>query len=136
MVAGRLCERSSDVDAVVVLDAAGTLLEASTADGERGRELGELARELVRCADSSADEPVAQIEVQTGSGAVFAVRDHLHAIACVARRSALSSLVLYDLGHALAELREGRARPQRPGRGTAEDGRAEEGRAEEGRAEG
>jgi len=105
MVAGALSEGSTDVDAVVVLDAAGTLLEASGEDPERGRELGELARELIGRADASAADPVAQIEVQTGSGAVFAVRDHLHAIVCVARRSALPSLVLYDLARALAELR-------------------------------
>ena len=104
MVAGRLRDGSIDVEAVVVLDAAGGLVEASCADSGRRRELGELARELVERADAASDEPVAQIEVQTATGAVFAVRDHLHAIACVTRRSALPSLTLYDLGRALAEL--------------------------------
>ena len=36
-------------------------------------------------------------------GSVFAVRDASHTLACVARRTALPALVLYDLQHVLNE---------------------------------
>jgi predicted regulator of Ras-like GTPase activity (Roadblock/LC7/MglB family) len=104
MAVGRLVDTSADVVAAVLVDAAGTLVEASEADAGRARELGELARELVERADAAGGEPVEQIEVQVGEGSVFAVRSPRHVLACVARRAALPALVLYDLRHGLAEL--------------------------------
>lgn len=104
MVARRLVDSSSDVRAAVVLDAAGALIESDGIASDRARELGELTRRLVERADAVSDAPVAQIEVQTAGGAVFAVRDARHVLACVTRRAALPALVLYDLRHALAEL--------------------------------
>lgn len=90
--------------AAVLLDAAGGLVEASGVGRDRARELADLTRQLVERADSVATDPVEQIEVQTSGGAVFAVRDARHVLACVTRRPTLSSLVLYDLRHALGEL--------------------------------
>lgn len=104
MVAERLADSSSDVLAVVVLDAAGGLLDSAGVPGSRARELAELGRELVERADDASDRPVEQIEVQAAGGSVFAVRDSRHVLACVTRRAALPALVLYDLRHALAEL--------------------------------
>jgi hypothetical protein len=104
MVARRLVEGSSDVLAAAVLDAAGAVVETDGVDAAGARELGELARELVECADTASDRPVEQIEVQTVGGSVFAVRDSRHEVVCVTRRAALPALVLYDLRHALAEL--------------------------------
>ncbi|HEX2070114.1 MAG TPA: roadblock/LC7 domain-containing protein [Thermoleophilaceae bacterium] len=104
MVAARLADSSTDVIAAVVLDAAGGLVEVSGVERERARELADLARQLVERADSVSSDPVAQIEVQTVGGAVFAVRDSRHVLACVTRRAALPALVLYDLRRALAEL--------------------------------
>lgn len=104
MVAARLVERSTDVLAAVVLDAAGGLLDAEGVEDGSARELGDLARGLVERADAVSPDPVEQIEVQTAGGAVFAVRDTRHVLACVTRRAALPALVLYDLRHALGEL--------------------------------
>jgi hypothetical protein len=104
MVAERLVDSSTDVLAAVVLDAAGGLLDSGGVESERARELGELARRLVERADAVSETPVAQIEVQTAGGSVFAVRDSRHVLGCVTRRAALPSLVLYDLRHALGEL--------------------------------
>ncbi|HEX2160299.1 MAG TPA: hypothetical protein VHF88_00570 [Thermoleophilaceae bacterium] len=104
MVAARLADSSTDVIAAVVLDAAGGLVEVSGIEREQARELADLARQLVERADSVSPDPVAQIEVQTIGGAVFAVRDSRHVLACVTRRTALPALVLYDLRHALMEL--------------------------------
>jgi hypothetical protein len=104
MVARRLVDSSSDVTAAVILDAAGGMLETSGVEPDGERELADLARQLVERADAASTTPVEQIEVQATGGAVFAVRDSRHVLACVARRSALPALVLYDLRHALEEL--------------------------------
>lgn len=104
MVARRLVDSSTDVTAAVLLDAAGGLVDASGVEQARARELAELTRQLVERADRVADDPVEQIEVQASGGAVFAVRDSRHVLACVTRRAALPALVLYDLRHALGEL--------------------------------
>jgi len=104
MVARRLVDSSTDVLAAVILDAAGGLVDASGVEQARTRELAELTRRLVERADAVSDDPVEQIEVQTIAGAVFAVRDARHVLACVTRRTALPALVLYDLRHALGEL--------------------------------
>lgn len=104
MVARRLVDSSTDVLAAVVLDAAGALVDSAGIEPDSARELAELARRLVERADAAADWPVEQIEVQTGGGAVFAVRDARHVLACATRRAALPALVLYDLRHGLGEL--------------------------------
>jgi len=104
MVARRLVDSSTDVIAAVILDAAGGLVDTSGVEQGRARELAELARQLVERADTVTGDPVAEIEVQASGGAVFAVRDARHVLACVTRRAALPALVLYDLRHALGEL--------------------------------
>lgn len=104
MVARRLVDSSTDVLAAVVLDAAGALVDTGGIEPDSARELGDLARRLVERADAVSERPVEQIEVQTAGGAVFAVRDERHVLACVTRRAALPALVLYDLRHALGEL--------------------------------
>jgi hypothetical protein len=107
MAARRLVDSSTDVLAAVILDAAGGMVDADGVEAGRARELAELARRLVERADAVSSEPVEQIEVQTAAGAVFAVRDTRHVLACVTRRAALPALVLYDLRHALGELKPG-----------------------------
>lgn len=104
MVVRRLVDGSPDVLAAVQLDAAGNLIAASEEDPNRARELADLARRLVERADAASDRPVEQIEAQVGAGSVFATRSPSHVIACVTKRLALPSLVLYDIRHALAEL--------------------------------
>jgi hypothetical protein len=106
--AARLCELSSDARAAVLVDAAGSLAGASDIDPERARALGEKARELFEAVDRAPRpagvEPAEQVEVQVEGGAVFASRTPRWTLAVVARRSALSSLMLYDLRAVLAEL--------------------------------
>jgi predicted regulator of Ras-like GTPase activity (Roadblock/LC7/MglB family) len=100
MVVRRLVDTSADVQAALLLDAAGAPIESSEPDGE----LAELARRLVEVADAAADGPVEQIEVQAAGGSAFAVRSPRHVLACVTRRGALPALVLYDMRHALIDL--------------------------------
>lgn len=104
----RLCELSTDARAAVLLDAAGSLVGSSEDDPGRARELGELARELFEAVDRATRdwevEPPEQLEAQVQGGAVFASRTPRWTLAVVARRAALSSLMLWDLRAVLAEL--------------------------------
>lgn len=102
--ARQVAERSADVRAAVLLDAAGSLLGSSGADPKGARQLGELGRRLVEQADAVSAEPVEQIEVQMTEGGVFAVRTPRYVLACVTRRLALPALVLYDLRQTMLEL--------------------------------
>jgi hypothetical protein len=104
----RLLELSSDARAAVLLDAAGAPAAWTEADAEGGRALAELARELFETVDRATrdwdPDPSEQIEVQVPGGAVFASRTPRWTLAVVARRAALSSLMLWDLRAVLGEL--------------------------------
>jgi hypothetical protein len=106
--AAHLCELSADARAAVLLDAAGSLAGASDDDPARARGLGELARELFEAVDKATRdwdvEPPQQVEVQVPGGAVFASRTPRWTLVVVARRAALSSLMLWDLRAVLDEL--------------------------------
>jgi hypothetical protein len=130
--ADSLCELSVDVRAAVLLDAAGSLAGARGDGGEDARGLGELARQLFEEVDRATrdwdTEPPEQVEVQVAGGAVFASRTPRWTLAAVAKRGALSSLMLYDLKAVLGWLEGGppirRSRPPAdeaaPGPGTEE----------------
>ena len=101
----RLCELNADARAAVLLDAAGALASCTDPDRARAEKMAELARELFVAVDSaSLAEPAEQVEVQVPGGAVFASRTPRWTLAVVARRAALSSLILYDLRAVLGEL--------------------------------
>jgi predicted regulator of Ras-like GTPase activity (Roadblock/LC7/MglB family) len=106
-----LCELSVDVRAAVLLDAAGSLAGASGEAREDSRTLGELARRLFEEVDRATrdwdTEPPEQVEVQVPGGAVFASRTPRWTLAAVAKKGALSSLMLYDLRAVLGELEGG-----------------------------
>jgi predicted regulator of Ras-like GTPase activity (Roadblock/LC7/MglB family) len=139
--AERLSELSSDVRVAVLLDAAGSLAGASEDAQDDARALGELARQLFEEVDRATrdwdTEPPEQVEVQVPGGAVFASRTPRWTLAAVTKRSALSSLMLYDLKALLGELEGGppirRSRPAGEGEpgATAEEAAAEEFAAEE-----
>jgi hypothetical protein len=107
----RLLELSSDARSAVLLDAAGAPAAWTDADAEQGRALAELARELFETVDRATrdwdPDPPEQIEVQVPGGAVFASRTPRWTLAVVARRAALSSLMLWDLRAVLGELEGG-----------------------------
>jgi hypothetical protein len=99
---GRLCDLSADARAAVLLDGEGELVGSS--DPEREDDLAEAARDLLRAVDRAAPEPPTEVEAQVLGGAVFAVRRPEWTLVAVARRSALSSLMLYDLRAMLARV--------------------------------
>lgn len=101
----RLCELNADALAAVLLDAAGALAGCTEPDREKAERMAGLARQLFRAVDSTAlPEPAEQVEAQVAGGAVFASRTPRWTLAVVARRAALSSLMLYDLRAVLHEL--------------------------------
>jgi predicted regulator of Ras-like GTPase activity (Roadblock/LC7/MglB family) len=102
-----LDQLSTDIRASVVLAADGTRAAASL-QGTDGERLGALAAELLSRAADADGEVVTQIEVATSDGAVYAARDEQHAIAVVAGRFALASLMFYDLREVLADMAEAR----------------------------
>jgi hypothetical protein len=109
--AARLCELSGDARAAVLLDAAGSLAGSGGVPPESARKLSELAHGLFGAVDRATRppdaEPPEQVEAQVEGGAVYASRTPHWTLAVVARRSALSSLMLYDLRAVLGELEGG-----------------------------
>lgn len=109
--ADSLCELSVDVRAAVLLDAAGSLAGAGGEGSEHARVLSDLARQLFEEVDRATRdwdaEPPEQVEVQVPGGVVFASRTPRWTLAAVAKRGALSSLLLYDLRAVLSELEGG-----------------------------
>jgi Roadblock/LC7 domain len=110
--AERLCELSADARAAVLLDAAGALAGVHGVPAERAEELAGFARQLFAAVDRADRDipggPPEQVEAQVEGGTVFASRTPRWTLAMVARRAALSSLMLMDLRAVLGELEEGR----------------------------
>ncbi len=109
--ARRLCELSADARAAVLLDAAGVPAGCHGVTPDRSAELAELARELFEAVDRAHRDipggPPEQVEAQVDGGTVFASRTPSWTLAVVARRTALSSLMLMDLRAVIGELEGG-----------------------------
>jgi predicted regulator of Ras-like GTPase activity (Roadblock/LC7/MglB family) len=99
-----LDELSTDIRAAVVLDEAGApLAHKAAGEGSRDR-LGALALDLFERADRAAGEHVPQLEVFTGDGAVYGVRQGGWTLVVVTGRFALPSVMFYDLRSVLSDL--------------------------------
>lgn len=98
---------SPDIRASVVLDPSGAEAASSHEAEDGGDRMGDLVRALLRRADVAAGEPVSQVEVSTPAGVVFAVREEGWTVAAVTGRSALASLMFYDLRSVLSDLEKG-----------------------------
>jgi hypothetical protein len=109
--ARRLCELSADARAAVLLDAAGAPAGFHGVARERSGDLAELVCELLEAVDRANRDipggPPEQVEAQVDRGTVFASRTPRWTLAVVARRAALSSLMLMDLRAVLVELEGG-----------------------------
>jgi hypothetical protein len=101
-----LAELSTDIRAGVLLGTGGELVSAWEGDDERGERVRELVADLLDRVDAEAGdrEPPTQVEVSTGAGGVFVVRDASWTIAVVTGRFALASLMFYDLRKVLEDL--------------------------------
>ncbi|MEA2330472.1 MAG: hypothetical protein QOH58_610 [Thermoleophilaceae bacterium] len=109
--ARRLCELSTDARAAVLLDAAGSPAGFHGVPKSRSADLARLARELIEAVDRAHRDlpggPPEQVEAQVDGGMVYASRTPHWTLAVVARRAALSSLMLMDLRAVLGELEGG-----------------------------
>lgn len=95
-----LGELSTDILAAVILDRTGGLAAATEREHTRAARMRERAIELFE----RAGEGVAQVEVTTQDGGVFAVREHGWTIVAVTGRFALPSLTFFDLRSVLSDL--------------------------------
>jgi predicted regulator of Ras-like GTPase activity (Roadblock/LC7/MglB family) len=133
--AERLCELSTDARAAVLVDAAGALASSHGVADASSRDFAELARRLFEAVDRANRDipggPPEQVEVQVEGGTIYASRTPRWTLAVVAKRTALSSLMLMDLRAVLGELEGGP--PIR--RSTAAEQRAEGPATEEAAAE-
>lgn len=95
---------SPDARVVAVLDAAGSLAAATDSDPGRSQRFAELVCKLFERADAADDDPPEQVEAQVADGAVFALRSPRWVLAVVADRTALPSLMFYDMRSVAAKL--------------------------------
>ena len=89
---------SPDTLACVLLDADGRFVAADEGHSDSGEHLAELGRELLERAGAP------QVEVSTGTGVVYALRQGGWTLVAVTSRFALSSLVFFDMRKTLEEL--------------------------------
>ena len=89
---------STDIRACVLIGSDGRLAAVDAGHESDGESLAELARELLEKATTT------QIEVSTGVGIVYVLREGGWTLAVVAGRFALSSLVFFDMRRVLEEL--------------------------------
>lgn len=82
----------------MLLDGDGQLVAVDSGHEDDGEALAELARELLERAGAN------QVEVSTGAGIVYALREARWTLVVVAGRFALSSLVFFDMRQALEDL--------------------------------
>jgi len=109
-----LTEISSQVVQVAIVDRDGSLLATTVRDPGRAERLvaavSHLLEEADRLARSRGLPELAQIEVSTLEGSVFAVRRDGRLIAATTRPDPTVGLVFYDLKHCLGSIEE-TARP-------------------------
>jgi len=101
-------EISSQVQAAVVLDAAGDVVGAAGIGADGGRSLAGTARELLDRAatirPAAGESGVTQLEAATRAGSVFLVREGERVIAATTGRAPTVGLVFYDLKTCLRAL--------------------------------
>jgi predicted regulator of Ras-like GTPase activity (Roadblock/LC7/MglB family) len=109
--ARRLCELSADARAAVLLDAAGAPVGFHAVTNARSGDFAQLARTIFEAVDRAHRDmpggPPEQVEIQVDGGTVYGSRTPRWMLAVVARRAALSSLMLMDLRAVLGELERG-----------------------------
>jgi predicted regulator of Ras-like GTPase activity (Roadblock/LC7/MglB family) len=107
-----LTEISSQIRAAVVFDADGKIAASTLADDARAGELARAAADLLAAAERiQAQGPeLTQLEVATGEGSVFVVREGETRIAATTSPDPTVGLVFYDLKSALRNID---AKPER-----------------------
>jgi predicted regulator of Ras-like GTPase activity (Roadblock/LC7/MglB family) len=95
-----LTEISSQIQAAALIEPDGEIAASTLAEESRARELARAANELVSAAEtvrSLGGEALTQLEVATGEGSVFVVRDGDRTIVATTSPEPTVGLVFYDL---------------------------------------
>jgi predicted regulator of Ras-like GTPase activity (Roadblock/LC7/MglB family) len=102
-----LTEISSQIQAAVVFDDKGKVAGSTLESSERAGELAKAAGELLAAAEElkPGDSSLTQLEVATGEGSVFVVRDGKTCIAATTGSNPTVGLVFYDLKSALRSVK-------------------------------
>jgi predicted regulator of Ras-like GTPase activity (Roadblock/LC7/MglB family) len=107
-----LTEISSQIQAAVVFDDEGKVAGSTLGDSGRADALAKTAAELLAAAEGvkAGESPLTQLEVATGEGSVFIVREGKRSIAATTAGDPTVGLVFYDLKSALRTLEPAPAR--------------------------
>jgi predicted regulator of Ras-like GTPase activity (Roadblock/LC7/MglB family) len=99
-----LTEISSQIEAAVVFDDKGKVVGSTVADGAA---FASAAGDLLAAAEElkPGDSPLAQLEIATGEGSVFVVREGKTTIAATTAPAPTVGLVFYDLKSALRSVK-------------------------------
>jgi predicted regulator of Ras-like GTPase activity (Roadblock/LC7/MglB family) len=112
-----LTEISSQIRAAVVFDREGKVSASTLSDGSA---FAQAAAELLDAAEglTSGDSDLIQLDIATGEGSVFVVRQEGTIIAATTGPAPTVGLVFYDLKSALRSLKpdKPRPKPKAPGR--------------------
>jgi predicted regulator of Ras-like GTPase activity (Roadblock/LC7/MglB family) len=102
-----LTEISSQIEAAVVFDDQGKVAGSTLADSGRANELAKAAGALLSAAEGvkTGDSALTQVEISTGEGSVFVVRDGKTSIAATTGGNPTAGLVFYDLKSALRSVK-------------------------------
>ena len=102
-----LTEISSQIQAAVVFDESGKVGGSTLGDSGRADQLARTAAQLLAAAEEvkPGESPLTQLEVATGEGSVFVVREGQTSIAATTGSNPTVGLVFYDLKSALRSLK-------------------------------
>src|SRR4051812_482587 len=94
-----LTEISSQIEAAVLFDEDGSVQGSTLAGAAAAQDFARSAADLLERAGTSrsGEGTVTQLEVSTGGGSVFVVRDGVRRIAAVTAPAPTVGLVFYDL---------------------------------------
>jgi predicted regulator of Ras-like GTPase activity (Roadblock/LC7/MglB family) len=117
-----LTEISSQIQAAVVFDDKGKVAGSTVSDGEG---FARAAADLLAAAEEvkTGESPLIQLEVATGEGSVFVVREGKATIAATTAADPTVGLVFYDLKSALRSVKPAAKKPP-PRKKTASAGPA------------
>jgi predicted regulator of Ras-like GTPase activity (Roadblock/LC7/MglB family) len=118
-----LTEISSQIEAAVLFDEAGTVHGSTLDSGEAAQAFAGAAAGLLEGAGGfrSNGGAVTQLEVSTADGSVFVVRDGARRIAATTGPAPTVGLVFYDLKSCLRNAASEPEKPQRTRRKKADD---------------
>ena len=110
-----LTEISSQIETAVVFDEKGKVAGSTLADSGGAEALARAAAELLAAADGvrTGESALTQLEVATGEGSVFVVRDGKTVIAATTGDNPTVGLVFYDLKSTLRHVKPAAA-PRKP----------------------